>query len=307
MYAIDDNNQAIPLKNLKSPDKFKPLQNHLAWKIFMELLRNQMCPNDLAKKLGANEQNVYYHVKQLRKAGLIKVLRTEERHGATAKIYGAKPAVLAVVPEIEFEKMPIEKISSAYALSEFLKPFIGDGRLNCKIIVGSPDPHGKYRARASDACCAIDLSLFIGSLVSTGNFQNYKLDTEIRESDLSSNLILIGGPKANMITAQIESKLPIQMREEEDWNIVSFTSGQVYSEDENGFIAKIDSPWNKESRIIVIAGKRFAGTRAAVLAFVKHFDEVSRGNRYDSKVMAKVVKGVDVDSDGIVDEVEFLE
>lgn len=307
MYAVDDQNQAIPMKNLKTPDKFKPLQNHLAWKIYLELSKNPMCPNDLAKKLGANAQNVYYHVKQLRKAGLIKVLRTEERHGATAKIYGAKPTVLAVVPEIEFEKVPVGKISSASALSGFLKPFISDGRLNCKIIVGSPDPHGKYRARASDACCAIDLSLFIGSLVTTGNFQNYKLDTEVREGDLNSNLILIGGPKANIITAQIESKLPIQMREEEDWNLVSKTSGQVYSEDENGFIAKIDSPWNKESRIIVIAGKRFSGTRAAVLAFVKHFEEVSRGNRYDSKIAAKVVKGVDVNSDGIVDEVEFLE
>lgn len=307
MYAVNDQNQAIPMKNLKTPDKFKPLQNHLAWKIFLELSKNQMCPNDLAKKLNVNEQNVYYHVKQLRKAGLIKLVRTEERHGATAKIYGAKPAVLAVVPEIEFEKVPVERISPALSSNEFLKPFVSDGRLNCKIIVGSPDPHGKYRARASDACCAIDLSLFIGSLATTGDFQNYKLDTEVREGDLNSNLILIGGPKANIITAQIESKLPIQMREEEDWNLVSKTSGQVYSEDENGFIAKIDNPWNKGSRIIVIAGKRFSGTRAAVLAFVKHFDEVSRGNRYDSKVAAKVVKGVDVNSDGIVDEVEFLE
>ncbi len=44
-----------------------------------------------------------------------------------------------------------------------------------------------------------------------------------------------------------------------------------------------------------------------MIAFIKHFNEIIKGNKNDPKIMAKVVEGVDLDSDGIVDDVEFLE
>ena len=37
------------------------------------------------------------------------------------------------------------------------------------------------------------------------------------------------------------------------------------------------------------------------------FKQIIDGNKYDKKVYAKVVEGIDKDSDGIVDEVEILE
>jgi hypothetical protein len=58
---------------------------------------------------------------------------------------------------------------------------------------------------------------------------------------------------------------------------------------------------------LLIAGKRVMGTRAVMIAFLKKFNEIIKGNKFDNSIMAKVVEGVDLDSDGIVDDVEVLE
>ena len=69
----------------------------------------------------------------------------------------------------------------------------------------------------------------------------------------------------------------------------------------------IKNPMNKHKSILIIAGKRFSGTRAAIIAFLKHFKKITNGNIHDKSIMANVVEGVDLDSDGIVDDVEFRE
>ena len=67
------------------------------------------------------------------------------------------------------------------------------------------------------------------------------------------------------------------------------------------------NPFDKTKDIIVIAGRRISGTRAAILSFLQKFDEICKGNSHDSKIFAKVVEGIDKDSDGVIDSVEFLE
>jgi hypothetical protein len=57
----------------------------------------------------------------------------------------------------------------------------------------------------------------------------------------------------------------------------------------------------------VIAGNSYQGTRAAVLAFIKNTDQIASGNSMNRNVVASVVTGLDVNSDGLVDDVEFLE
>jgi hypothetical protein len=59
--------------------------------------------------------------------------------------------------------------------------------------------------------------------------------------------------------------------------------------------------------VLVVAGKRYTGTRAVMISFIKHFSELVKGNKHNSKISAKVVEGVDLDSDGVVDDVEVLE
>jgi hypothetical protein len=44
-----------------------------------------------------------------------------------------------------------------------------------------------------------------------------------------------------------------------------------------------------------------------VLAFIRYTDEVAKGNSMNRSITARVVSGLDVNSDGLVDDVEFLE
>jgi hypothetical protein len=56
----------------------------------------------------------------------------------------------------------------------------------------------------------------------------------------------------------------------------------------------------------MFCGKRFKGTRAATLALIKHSKELEDGNKLEEGI-ARVVKGVDKDSDGIIDDCVFIE
>ncbi|MEM5794001.1 MAG: S-layer protein [Candidatus Aenigmatarchaeota archaeon] len=288
---------------ITNPKLFSCLGNELALKIISLLSKKPSCAMDIARKLKEHEQKVYYHLRNLEEIGLIKLEKTEERVGATAKIYSVSYPVVSFKlfegKEIINSKIKVREI-------KFFKPFIKDGKLEAKIIVGSPDPHGKYAAQASDGCCAIDLALFLGSLLKEV-YANYKLDTEVKEEELKENLILVGGPKANMIVERINKSLPIYFDFHREWNIVSPFSKQVYVEDEVGIIEKIKNPFNPEKEILVLSGKRFKGTRAAIIGLINYLEEIERGNKFSPNTIAKVVLGIDRDSDGRIDDVEFLE
>lgn len=285
--------------------QIKALSSELAQKILLLLAEIPTYPMDLAKQLKVNEQKIYYHIRNLEKARIIEILKTEIIQGAKANIYSlVDPAFI-----IRFKKFEAtQKIADLEeAPKQALEPFIENGRLNASIIVGSPDPHGPEKARSRDGYYGIDLALFLGSFLNYVPGLNVKLDTEVREEDLKNNLILIGGPVINTVVERINSKLPIRFDKKNNWCIVSSLSGKSYHSDETGVIVKIKNPFNPKKSILLVAGKRYAGTKAVMIAFLKHFKEIFEGNKYDKKVLAKVVEGIDLDSDGIVDEVEVLE
>ena len=134
-----------------------------------------------------------------------------------------------------------------------------------------------------------------------------KLDTEVRDKDLQQNLIIVGGPIVNKITERINKHLPIRFEKEQQWSIYSTLSRNLYPEDEAGLIVSVENPLVKSKHLLVVAGKRYSGTRAAIIAFLKHFKQIESGNVHQSNVNAKVVEGIDLDSDGIIDDVEFRE
>jgi len=296
-------NEMIDIKMIKDPKTLKPLTSDLGWEIFKNLSKPE-CPMDLAKKLGVHEQKIYYYINKFRKFGMIKEVRFEQRHGTTARYYQVSDYAFALKLE-NAPKKKVEFISPIY--TSLLEPFIKNNEINFTIIVGSPDPHGPFKARASDSTCAIDLALFLGSFTKSHGLPNYKLDTEVREKDLKNNLILVGGPIANMITKKINNNLPIYIDIKKDRDIVSKISNRVYTEDECGIIDIIENPWNKNKKIIVLAGKRFSGTRACVLAFIKNLEKIMEGNKFNRKIIARVIKGYDMNGDGIIDSVEIIE
>jgi len=286
------------------PKKLNVLNSELSLKILQELARRPSCAMDIARRLKQHEQKIYYHLRRLEEAGIIKLLRKEDRVGATAKIYGVMQPYLAVKL---FEGEHLTDVKTKAREIDFFKPFIEDGRLDATIIVGSPDPHGEYGAQASDGSAAIDLALYLGSLVNKVS-PNYKLDTEARKRDLAGNLILIGGPKANIVIDKVNKSMPVYFDTKHDFNIVSSLTKSTYAGDEIGIAVKMKNPFAKsgDKYILVISGKRFKGTRAAILSIVKKMRELQRGNRLDDG-FARIVRGIDKDADGIIDDVEFLE
>ncbi len=284
-------------------ENFGSVRSELAQRIVSAVVEKEKYPKQIAKELSENEQKIYYHIRNLEKAGVLKIVRQEMVHGANAKFYlVSEPALVLRFKEL----IPSQEISPTdERVARFLSPFIVDGKFNAKVIVGSPDPHGPEKARSRDGYYGIDLALFFGTFLNYVPEINVRLDTEVSADDLKENLILIGGPITNQIVAKVNTDLPVYFAP--DKNIYSKISKTAYSSDETGIIVKIKNPFNPEKAVLVVAGKRFAGTRAAITAFLKSFKEIYSGNRLKSGIMAKVVEGLDLDSDGVVDAVEFRE
>jgi len=303
MFIIDKQKNevfSLPAKEI-SVENAKCVSSELAQKILNLLAKEAMYPIDIAKALKVHEQKVYYHIRNLEKAGIIKVVKKETKQGATANFYALiEPAFVFKFKNFE----TTSKIAQIRNESEFLEPFIKNGQLDALIIVGSPDPHGQDKARSRDGYYGIDLALFLGTFLNYVPVFNVKLDTEVRENDLENNLILIGGPVTNKITEKVNPKLPVKF---ENGNIKSGISNEVYPQDECGLIVKTKSPFSKEKYVLVVAGKRFSGTRAAIIAFLKGFKKITNGNIHNSSIKANVVEGIDLDSDGIIDDIEFRE
>jgi len=288
-----------------SAHNIKSASSLLAQKILFELGKKEMYAMELAKKLKVHEQKIYYHIRNLEKAHIITETKSAIIKGATAHYYALRePAFVIRFKEFQttqkIKELEIQPTS-------FLEPFIEDGQLNALIIVGSPDPHGPEKARSRDGYYGIDLALFLGTFLNQISDLHVKLDTEVKTEDLQNNLILIGGPVVNTITEKVNNKLDIRFDRENNWNIMSTISNKVYHTDETGIIVKQKNPFNKKRNILVVAGKRYSGTKAVMIAFLRHFKEIIQGNKNNTTIFAKVVEGIDLDSDGIVDDVEILE
>ena len=217
MFIIDKQKNevySLPAKEI-SAGHAGSLSSELAQKILNLLAKEARYPIDIAKALKMHEQKIYYHIKNLEKAGIIKVVRKETKQGATANFYAlTEPAFVIKFKNFE----TTSKISQIRNESEFLEPFINNGQLDALIIVGSPDPHGPDKARSRDGYYGMDLALFLGTFLNYVPKFNVKLDTEVRDEDLGNNLILIGGPVVNKVVEQANSKLPIRF---ENGNIKS--------------------------------------------------------------------------------------
>jgi len=296
------------------PELLRPMLSRLSWRILTLLGEGEMYPIEIAKKLGVHEQKVYYHVRKLSEAGIIEVVREEEKQGATAKYYKVSFPAFGVELPFGYHTMATPSVPSLdEKLKQFFNPFLKDGFLDGKIVVGSPDEHGPFKARARDGHYAAYLSLFLGQFVQLPEDFVIKLDVDVKvEKDEDNNLILVGGPGTNLLTQEINEFLPIRfsMTSTEHGfifgGLVSQKTGRVYTRDSVGILAKIVNPWDKDKRIIVIAGNKSVGTKACVLALTKFWKEALK-NFDGEDSFATVIQGFDLDGDGKVDAIEVRE
>lgn len=300
---------SLPARIMK-PEEMKAAMSPLAWKILQVLAEKPYYPKEIAKKLKVHEQKVYYHIRNLEKSKLIKVVREERKQGAISKYYYiTNPALTLVLKPLE----PTTKLFKTKAEHEnFLSPFINEGKFNALFIIGSPEPHGPTKERGHDGIYATNLGLFFGRFLNYTPSNSVKVDTEIKKEDLKNNLILIGGPAINHITSKVNSKLPIRfvkLKHNGSYydSFHSKISKKNYTDESYGIIVKTRNPFDKNKKILVLAGRKFKGTQAAMLAFLMKFDELCEGNSYNKKYHARVVDGLDLDHDGEVDFVEFIE
>jgi DNA-binding transcriptional ArsR family regulator len=303
----DESGQKFYESLVLEPKHLGIFSSGLAVKIISELAKQPMCAMDLGKKLKENEQKIYYHLRKMRKAGIVRLSSTEARYGMTAKLFAlVSPVIAAKLYEAGYETKSHAKIRDPDT-EKFLDPFVKDGKLNATIIFGDGRPHGKYEGAAHDGAFTADLMLFLGNNLSNHtDSQSYKLDTFVREDDLKNNLIVIGGPRINTVAEKINSILPVKFNTK-TWDIVSALSNKTYSDESVGLVVKCDNPFNKKKKILFLGGKKSRGTIVSVIAVTQHIKEILDGNANNSDVIAKVAKGVDKDGDGFIDSIRFLE
>jgi DNA-binding transcriptional ArsR family regulator len=297
------------------PQKLKMILNRLSWKIMIMLSEKEMYPLEIARKLGIHEQKVYYHIRKLAKAGAITIAKEEEKKGAIAKYY--KPVSSAFGIELPKEYKPIRKLSLVgmdEQLQKFFKEFTSaDGTFEGKIVVGSPTPHGPFKTSARDGHYAAYLTFFLGQFTKMPDEFAIKLDVDVKaEKEEKNNLILVGGPGTNVLTQEVNEKLPIRFNMQPSQEgfllggLISKKTAHIYTTDTAGLIAKIVNPWDKTKSIIVIAGNKAVGTKACVLALANYWKKTLK-NYHGEDTFATVIQGFDLDSDGKVDSIEVLE
>lgn len=283
----------------------KLLEHPIRAKILKALSDEAMYPAQLAERLRMHEQKVYYHIKQMMNAGVLRIAEKKEIRGTTAKKLAPKSLNFAV--SLGSDWKDISKLvgqSIDISLERFLKPFIEDSELNADIVVGSPDPHGPFKARARDSHLTIALSLFLGRHCNVPADFAVKLDVDSRlETD--KNMIIVGGPVTNMLSSRINGQLPVRFSDERPWGLIS-ESGKKYTEHTQGVVSKIQNPLNKDRSILHIAGIGVEGTRAAIIGIIKNTSELLE--TYSGQISwSRVVQGYDLDGDGFIDSSEIVE
>lgn len=288
------------VKKLVSIEELKAISNPLRFKILQLLSEEPSYPLELARRLKAGEQLVYYHISQLKKQGLIKEIDTVRKRGIYATRYGLDVDGFVIM----YRKDPHGGYVAKPPSPVFNQIFEKDRPVY--LILSSPEPHGPFRSRGRDHYLAAQLSFLLGA--SYGNRTRFEvvLDTQMDVDLTNANLIVFGGPAVNMFTASVNDELPVYFDIRKDNAIISRLSMKMYNDDNCGLIELVKNP-RGDGKMLLIAGKHLSGTKASMTALLNKPLEVARPNMYDKATIAHVVEGIDGDGDGEIDDAVILE
>jgi hypothetical protein len=269
-----------------------------------------MYPIEIAKKLRIYEQSAYYYVRKLVEIGALEDAGTNNVRGGTARLYHSSSPAFGIEmswgeKHLDFQTHP--DYEHPYG-RKFFNDYIVNNCFNGLIIVGAPDPHGPYRSSARDGHYAVHLAFFLGMISNIPSEFIVKLDADAKAEKVieGNNLISIGGPGTNIITAEFNKFLPIKFNEKNFWSgLVEGSSAKPYNLDNQGLIAKIKNPYNHEKNIIVVAGVRSIGTKSAVIALTNYSEEILKSYQNEEE-WALVVQGFDMNADGKIDHVDII-
>lgn len=312
---ISDHDGQASVKKIivfREAERMRILSNPVAWKIMELLSRKPMYPAQVAKELKIYEQSAYYYIRKLSKIGAVEEAGKEFVRGGSARLYrAASPSFGIEMGWGETKFSPGKnKGGSHINARRFFEGFAGkDNSFEGLLVVGAPDPHGPYKSSARDGHYAVHLAFFLGTITNAMPSEFVvKLDSDAKAEKVLSgnNLISIGGPGTNIVTAEFNRYLPIKFDEKNFWSgLVEQNSGKRYSLENHGLIAKIRNPYDSNSNIVVVAGVRSAGTKSAVIALT-NYSETVLAKYSGEQNWALVVQGFDMNSDGKIDHVDIV-
>jgi len=297
---------------LENVTDIKILSNKIAWKIIELLSSKAMYPAQVAKELKLYDQTVYYYIRKLARIGALEQVGTRLIRGGTARLYSASSPSFGLELEGNSEKLETPpnytKDEKRKNIPDILKEFYENNSFSGLIVVGAPDPHGPYKSSSRDGHYAVHLSFYLGTLSESYTSEFIvKLDVDAKaEKDIDNrNLILIGGPGTNIVTSEFNRYLQIKFNEDNYWSGLTDQSGRIFNMDNHGLIAKINNPYNKDKKILILAGVRSIGTKASVIALTNYGNKISDNSSTDNQ-LALVVQGFDMNADGKIDHVDIV-
>jgi hypothetical protein len=303
----DGQTSAKKILVFRDVERMRVLSNPVAWSIMELLSKGSMYPAQVAKELKIYEQSAYYYIRKLVGIGAVEEVGKNFVRGGTARLYQASSPSFGIEMDWGETRLGSMPAGGHPGASRFFENYVASEEFRGLLVVGAPDPHGPYKSSARDGHYAVHLAFFLGRITSAVPSEFIvKLDVDAKaEKMLTGNLISIGGPGTNIVTAEFNHYLPVKFDEKNFWSGLIDGSGKRYSLDNHGLIAKIRNPYDANSSIIVVAGVRSAGTKSAVIALTNYSDEVlKKYNR--EKEWALVVQGFDMNSDGKIDHVDIV-
>lgn len=283
-------------------EKAKALTDETRRKIIHILAEKPSYPARIASELGIGKQQAYYHFQKLEDAGLIVKDREEKKSGGMATYY--RPSSDGYLLDLgsggRKEMLPGDNGD----VRAFLDPLVCEGEIHGTIIVGSPDQHGEHQVRARDGHLAGEIGAKLGNFGDSSGLE-IRLDTEVvRDNDFDDNFVLLGGLLTNTVTRKFNEYLPAKFSEESFPYHEIHSPEATYSDGSIGVVQKIQNPENPEKAVYLVAGIRNRGTEGAVRAF-KNLEDIIEG--YEEGEFYIIVKGLDMDGDGEIDDYEVVE
>ncbi|HUH82468.1 MAG TPA: winged helix-turn-helix domain-containing protein [Nitrososphaerales archaeon] len=287
------------------PEAFRPASGRLGQRILVLLSSGPKYPAEMARSLGAHHQTVYYHIGRLERAGLISRVRSEHIRGGEANLYALASDGYAVEFPVKGEPFPTLKSSGrSKALGLFFKEFVKDGELEGWVVVGSPIQHGSALTQARDGHYAVQLGFALGQFVSLPARFPVKLDVDLKAEKLfPSNIIVVGGPRNNVVAEEVNPHLPLRFSKD-GWGSIVDDEGKSFGSELDCIVEKIRNPWDPSKTCVIAAGLTGAGTKAAIIGVCNFAESLFKG--YTGGEFAALLRGVDRDGDGKVDSVEVL-
>jgi len=288
------------------PDGFRPASGKVGQRILALLSSGPKYPAEMARALNTHHQTVYYHIGRLEKAGLIMRVSSEQIRGGEANRFALASDGYAVEFPVKGEQMPTLKSSSrSKALGRFFKEFISSGEFDGWVVVGSPLQHGEAGTQARDGHYAVQLGFALGQFVTLPSKFPVKLDVDLRaEKLLASNLVVVGGPRTNVVAEELNPHLPVRFSQAGFWSTIVDESGRAYGSELDCIVEKVRNPWDRTKTCVIAAGLTGAGTKAAIIGICNFAEVVFQS--YRSGDFAALLRGEDRDGDGKVDAVEVL-